>query len=95
MQDNVTVSPLDAWSSAGVLTVMEETGEGAGGEMVERRSREKKERERVTHRTGMKKRKEKKCLGVQKEGENGCGGKEKGGNIVSDTYCKHNSEQTT
>ena len=30
MHDNVTASPFDAWSSAGVLTVMEETGQGAG-----------------------------------------------------------------
>lgn len=36
MQDNVTVSPLDAWSSAGVLTEMEETREGAGGGMSEK-----------------------------------------------------------
>lgn len=51
MQDNVTVSPLDAWSSAGVLTVMEETREGAGGEMVQ----QKKDDDRVTQR-GMKRR---------------------------------------
>lgn len=38
MQDKVTVSPLDAWSSAGELTVMEETGERAGGETEERKS---------------------------------------------------------
>lgn len=44
MQDNVTVSPLDAWSSAGVVTVMEETRDGAGGEAVERRSRKKSHR---------------------------------------------------
>lgn len=52
MQDNVTVSPLDACSSAGVFTVMEETKEGAVGEMVER-SKEKCEG-RMTQRTGVK-----------------------------------------
>lgn len=31
MQDKETSSPLDAWSSAGVFTEMEDTGEGAGG----------------------------------------------------------------
>lgn len=36
MQDNVTASPLDAWSSDGVFTVMEETSEGAGGEILEK-----------------------------------------------------------
>lgn len=41
VQDNVTVSPLDACSSAGVFTVMEKTKEGAGGKMVERRSRKR------------------------------------------------------
>lgn len=35
MQDKVAVSPLDAWSSAGVFTMMEKTNEGAGGETVE------------------------------------------------------------
>lgn len=35
VQDKVTVSPLDAWSSGGVFTVMEETSEGAEGEIVE------------------------------------------------------------
>lgn len=32
VQDNVTVSPADAWSSAGEFTVMEETSEGAAKE---------------------------------------------------------------
>lgn len=41
MQDNVTVSHLEAWSSAGVVTVMEETREGAAGETVERRRKKK------------------------------------------------------
>lgn len=40
MQDKVTVSPLDAWISAGEFTVMEETREGAGGEIE--RGKEKK-----------------------------------------------------
>lgn len=39
MQDKETVSPLDAWISAGEFTVMEETREGAGGEMVEKRKK--------------------------------------------------------
>jgi len=37
VQDMVTASPFDAWSSAGVLTRMEETREGA--EEEERRKR--------------------------------------------------------
>lgn len=66
MQDNVTVSPLDAWSSAGVLTVMEETREGAGGEMVERRSR-KKDSDRVTEERGERERGRYTRLDVQEE----------------------------
>lgn len=52
VQDNVTASPLDAWSSAGVLTLMEETGEGAGGEIGEQKRRKKMMTE--LQRTGMK-----------------------------------------
>lgn len=36
MQDRETASPLDAWTSGGELTEMEETGDGPGSEMVER-----------------------------------------------------------
>lgn len=32
VQDKVTASPLDAWSSAGVFTEMEDTRDGAEGE---------------------------------------------------------------
>lgn len=32
MQDKVTASPLDACSSTGVFTEMEDTGDGAEGE---------------------------------------------------------------
>lgn len=47
VQDNATASPFDAWSSAGVFTLMEDTGEGAGGEIGEQKRR-KKDDDRVT-----------------------------------------------
>lgn len=43
MQDNVTVSPLEAWSSAGVLTEMEETREGAGYDTEDGKERQEKQ----------------------------------------------------
>lgn len=40
MQDNVTASPLNAWSSAGVFTEMEDTGDKAAGEKTRKNDKE-------------------------------------------------------
>lgn len=43
VQDNVTASPLNAWSSAGVFTEMEDTGDRAAGEKMRKKSNDKEE----------------------------------------------------
>lgn len=41
MQDNLTASPLNAWSSAGVFTEMDDTGDKAAGKKTRKTSNDK------------------------------------------------------
>lgn len=49
MQDKATASPLDACSSAGVFTEMEDTGDGAeGGKKEERQITRRSQKDLMT-----------------------------------------------